>query len=355
MAKTKKKIVPFSQVLETLQDIQRPFPAVHLHRFSDLAGTDLAKFKNIWPNVDANRRASFLEDLEELAESDTVVSFDELARFALSDAEPRVRETALHLLWECEDKRLIPTYLSMMEKDTDPMVRASAASALGLFVYKGELEEIPPEMLARIEDRLLVVEKDGDEAIVRRRALEALGYSSRPEVPGLIREAYRSADKEWQASALFAMGRSADETWEKDILNRLNAQEPEVELEAVKAAGHLELQSARELLLAKLDHYNELDEEVRLSVAWSLSQIGGENVREVLEKLAEEIQDDEEVDYIEMAVENLAFTEDLPGFGMFDPIASIKEGARIVDLSELEGDEEGEDDLSDALDTQAQN
>ena len=61
----------------------------------------------------------------------------------------------------------------------------------------------------------------------------------------------------------------------------------------------------------------------------------------------------EEAEYIEMAVENLAFTEDLPGFGMFDPIASIKEGARIVDLSDLDGDEEDEDDLSDALDTQS--
>ena len=353
MAKTKKKIVPFSQVLEALQDIKRPFPAIHLHRFSDLTGSDMAKFKNIWQKVDANRKASFLEDLEELAESDTIVSFDELAKFALSDAEPRVRETALHLLWECEDRKLIPTYLNMMEKDPDPMVRASAASALGLFAYEGELEEIPTEILTNIEDHLLEVEMGRDEPIVRRRALESLGYSSRPEVPGLIREAYHSPDKEWQASALFAMGRSADESWEKEILDRLNAQEPEVELEAVKAAGQLELQSAREPLLAKLDHYDELDEEVRLSTAWSLSQIGGEDVREVLEKLMEAIQDDEEAEYIEMAVENLAFTEDLPGFGMFDPIASIKEGARIVDLSDLDGDEEDEDDLSDALDTQS--
>lgn len=313
----------------------------------------MAKFKNIWQKVDANRKASFLEDLEELAESDTIVSFDELAKFALSDAEPRVRETALHLLWECEDRKLIPTYLNMMEKDPDPMVRASAASALGLFAYEGELEEIPTEILTNIEDHLLEVEMGRDEPIVRRRALESLGYSSRPEVPGLIREAYHSPDKEWQASALFAMGRSADESWEKEILDRLNAQEPEVELEAVKAAGQLELQSAREPLLAKLDHYDELDEEVRLSTAWSLSQIGGEDVREVLEKLMEAIQDDEEAEYIEMAVENLAFTEDLPGFGMFDPIASIKEGARIVDLSDLDGDEEDEDDLSDALDTQS--
>ena len=335
MAKTKKKSVPFSQILEALQDIQRPFPAFYLHRFSDLAGNDLAQFKNVWAKVETNRRASFLGDLEALAESDTVVSFEELAKFALTDIEASVREIALRLLWECEDKRLIPTYLNMMEKDPNAMVRASAATALGLFVYLGEMEEIPAEMLEKIVDRLLQVEKGKDEPIVRRRALESLGYADHEEVPGLIQKAYRSESKEWQASAIFAMGRSADETYDKAVLDRLDARDPEIELEAVKAAGQLELQAAREPLIAKLEHYAELDEEVRLSVAWSLSQIGGEDVREILEKLVEEIEDDEEVDYIEMALENLAFTEAVPGYGMFDPIASIKEHTKIIDLSEI--------------------
>ncbi len=355
MPKTKQKTVPFSQVLASLQDTTRPFPAVHLHRFSDLSGSDLAQFKNIWAKVETNRRAAILEDLEELAESDTVVSFDELAKFSLADDEPRVRETALRLLWENEDKKLIPTYLNMMEKDVNAMVRASAATALGLFVYKGEIEEIPAEIVAKIVDRLLKVEKGKDEPIVRRRALESLGYSSHKEVHGLILKAYHSTDKEWQASALFAMGRSADETWEKSILESLEANDPEVELEAVKAAGQLEMQSAREPLIAKLEHFAELDEEVRLSTAWSLSQIGGEDVRQVLEKLVEDIEDDEEADYIELALENLAFTEEVPGYGMFDPIASIKEHTRIVDLTEPDGDEEGEDDLTDEMDSQEQN
>jgi HEAT repeat protein len=353
MAKIKKKFIPFSQVLVSLQDTSRPFPPVHLHRFSDLTGTDLAQFKNVWSKIETNRRASLLEDLEELAESDTVVSFDELAKFALSDPEPRIRETALRLLWECEDKKLIPIFLNMMEKDENSLVRASAATALGLFVYKGEVEEIPTELLENIVDHLLKVEKGADDPIVRRRALESLGYSSHDEVQRMIQEAYQLSDKEWQASALFAMGRSADESWEKAILDRLDAHEPEVELEAVKAAGELELQSAREPLISKLDHYSDMDEEVRLSVAWSLSQIGGEQVREVLEKLVEEIEDDEEADYIELALENLAFTEDLPGFGMFDPVANIKEHTRIVDLTEPDGDEEDEDDLTDELDLQS--
>ena len=45
-------------------------------------------------------------------------------------------------------------------------------------------------------------------------ALESLGYSSRPDVIKLIESALQRTESEWQASALTAIGRSADERWE---------------------------------------------------------------------------------------------------------------------------------------------
>ncbi len=46
---------------------------------------------------------------------------------------------------------------------------------------------------------------------------EALGFSSRPEVPDLIRQAYAIGQPEWMESSLFAMGRSADSIWETAV------------------------------------------------------------------------------------------------------------------------------------------
>jgi hypothetical protein len=46
--------------------------------------------------------------------------------------------------------------------------------------------------LHKIEDSLLKVMSSGDESTVRRSALEALGYSSRPEVPAADRSTRRS-------------------------------------------------------------------------------------------------------------------------------------------------------------------
>jgi HEAT repeat protein len=320
MANVNKKNVPFQTVIAALLDESNIFPPTYLHRFSDINKEDLHALKKVWLQANPARRQALLEDLEELAESDTVVSFDDLALYALNDPEPGVRTVAIRLLWEDQDLKLVPLFINMMENDADPMVRAAAASALGLFVYLGELEEIPAETLRSVEDNLLRTTSGADHPIVRRRALEALGYSSRPEVPSLIQSGYDSGDTEWLSSTLFAMGRSADPRWEAPVLQMLHHPDSRVQVEAVRAAGQLELASARMPLLDLLDEEmrEELDDDVFIAAIWSVSQIGGETIRETLERLLESTEDDDEADYIDRAIENLSFTEDFGIFEMFD-------------------------------------
>jgi len=91
-----------------------------------------------------------------------------------------------------------------------------------------------------------------------------------------------------------------------------------VQTGSVRAAGNLELAQASAPLLALLEIREDLDDEVYAATIWSLSQIGGENVRETLEQLAETIEDEDEQEYIERALENLEFTEDFGILDMFD-------------------------------------
>lgn len=338
--KSSNKKVPFEQVVNALLDENHLFPPSYLHRFSDIKAQDLEHLRKVWLQVNPTRRQSLLEDLEELAESDTMVLFNDVARFALSDPDAGVRATAIRLLWEDQDLKLIPVYINMMENDADSNVRAAAASALGLFVYLGELEEIPADTLRSVEDTLLRGATGPEQALIRRRALEALGYSSREEVPPLIQAGYDSEDTEWQSSALFAMGRSADPRWESAVTSMLDHVDVGIQLEAVRAAGQLELASAREPLLAMLDDGEEVDDDVFAAVIWSLSQIGGESVRERLEALADETDDDDEAEYIERALENLSFTEDFEIFDMFDFDADNKNAAAGMELDDDEEDDE---------------
>lgn len=342
MAKQGKTQLQFKQIIAELVDTARPFSPKHLHRFSDLDPADLALLRIAWPTVNAERRVLLLQDLEELADADTLVAFDEVARLGLEDPDARVRTIALRLLWEDEDPRLIPELIRLMEKDPDETVRAGAASGLGLFIYLGELEAISAEKLRLAETALLKVYQSSEKQIVRQRALEALGYSGRSEVAQLIEAAIVSPDKNWQASALFAMGRSADERWENEILSHLENPEPEVRLEAVRAAGLLSLSSARLALLEVLEEGEDVDPELRSAAIWSLSQIGGEEVRATLEKLAEETEDEDEADYLEEALDNLSFTEGVLGLGMFD-LDNLANPENMIILDPDEEDKESDD------------
>ncbi|HVP20386.1 MAG TPA: HEAT repeat domain-containing protein [Anaerolineaceae bacterium] len=346
MPYSKRSRVPFKQVVTDLLDKNKPFSPTHLHRFSDIDPADLASLRIAWPQVDLERRVSLMEDLEDLADSDTLVSFDDLARFALEDSDPRVRAVAIRLLWESDDSKLIPIFIKMMKSDPDEMVRAGAAGGLGMFVYLGELEEINSDQLERVENSLLAVYHGNDKPIVRRRALEALGYSGREEVSELIRTAFKSSDKDWQASALFAMGRSADESWSEYVLSRLNDPELEVRLEAVRAAGELELTEARLPLIEMVTDSEDLDVDLRAAAVWALSQIGGEGVRSALEKLSESIEDDDEAFFVDEALDNLDFKEGAGGFGLIGLTPKIdEEHTHIIDLSQKdELEEEGDED-----------
>jgi hypothetical protein len=201
----------------------------------------------------------------------------------------------------------------MLKHDVNPDVRAQAATNLGFFVAQGELEEISEETYSEVQAGLLESARGEDATRVRRHALEALGFASKPEVDALIGAALQHKDADWQASALVAMGRSADERWEDQILLALLDENDTVRLAAVQAAGNLPLKSARTVLLRMLAEGEE-DDDIIGTAIWSLSQIGGEDVRTFLETLldqTEEAEDEDQIALLEEALDNLAFTEDL--------------------------------------------
>ncbi len=337
-------MVSFDLVIKSLLDASQPFPPAYLHRFSDISPADLAQLKKIWEQVLPDRRAAILEDLETLAETDTLVSFNELCKFTLDDSDPRVRQTSLQILWDANEPSLIPKFIQIMNTDDNLQVRAAAASSLGQFIYLGELEEISQSWLEQVETHLIAVYRSDDDPLVRRRALESLGFSSRKEVEGFIRAAYNNDDVEWLSSALFAMGRSADTAWVPAVLDMLDHPNTDVQFQAVRALGELESSRARSPLLRMLEEGIE-DDEVRMAVIWALSKIGGENVRTTLEQLLEESEDEDEAELIEEALDNLYFTEGFNQFGMFD-INRGEEGDldELLDLEEDQGEELDEED-----------
>lgn len=306
-----------TEVIQALLDISKPFPASLLYAFSDLEPNECQQLHEAWEKIQLPRRRALLEDLTEMAERDNLMLFEEVGRIALEDSDDQVKISAIDLLFEAADTRLLPRFLFLLSESESKEVRAAAANALGPFVYLGEFDRIHSTLLKRVENTLLKAYQSDDSELVRRRALESLGYSSREEVPDLLRAASARPEETWLESALFAVGKSADEQWEAFVLAHLNDDRLPVRLQAVHAAGELALEKARATLLRALDREFE-NAELRREAVWALSQIGGEGVEKAFERLLTRLDDDEDMDLVEEAMDLLSFTEDKEIFSLMD-------------------------------------
>lgn len=304
----------FQKVISELAEPGPQLSRRSLHEFSDLDPVSLQTIHEVWPRVPLERKRTLLDALHELSDEDTLVSFEDLARSLLDDPEGQVRTRAIRLLDESDDPKLAFKLVKMLVGDEDADTRSEAASALGRYVEGGELEKIPASTQRHVEDALLEKANGEDIPAVRRRALESLGFSSRPEVVTLIESSLRRENPDWQASALFAAGRSYDERWEDEVLSRMTDVNTVVRLAAVEAAGELHLASARNILFQVLEE--EEEEEITTAAIWSLSQVGGADARVYLENLLEAAQEREDIEFIEDALDNLDFTDEQDHFDL---------------------------------------
>ena len=307
-----------NEAINALIDESKPFPPALLYTFSDLNADDIRILKAAWPSLPLMRRRTLLEDLIDMAERDNLMMFEEVGKVALEDDDADVLVSAIDLLFQAEDSRLIPTFLRFLQNvSLNERVRAAAANALGPYIYLGEVEKIRPKLLQNIVEVLLNIYANDLSDLVRRRVLESLGYSSHAAVPELLRAAYFRPEVAWQESAMFAMGKSADDQWQSFVLANLEHENFKVRLQAIHAAGELTLYAARQTLLRMLNQEYK-NEELRHELVWALSQIGGEGIEAAFYRLMDRIDDEEELTLIEDALDELNFTNDKSIFELMD-------------------------------------
>ena len=269
---------------------------------------------SVWYTLEADTRRRVILALGEAAETNFELDFSRIGVLALADGSPAVRELAIELLWEDESPELMQILLTMAEGDEENTVRASAASALGRFVLLGEMEEVPLALLKQAQSLLLGLYNNPREDLeVRRRALEAVANSSLDAVEQAISEAYNSDELRMQVSAVFAMGRSADERWGSIVLEELESDEDELRYEAARAAGELELEEAVPML-ARIAYDDDV--EIRDVAIWALGEIGGRESLRVLRLLAEEAEANEE-ESLSIAIEDAIAAASLGGDNAF--------------------------------------
>ncbi len=307
--------ITFQSVLEVLLEPKKDIQQAHLSYYSDLDPKSLRLFLDVWRNLPIKRKTLLLDKLIAHLDEDTIVSYEEIGRALLDDPEADVRARALGLLGESDDPRLVDKFVDIFQADTDLAPRLKAANLLGEFVLLGELEELDENRLHRVEEALLSVIRSDENPALRRAAVEALGYSGREDAVAVIESAYEREDPQWIASALRAMGRSHDNRWEESVISKLLDADPRVRYAAAEAAGELSIEEAGPILLKMLEDEEE-DDNVTMAAIWALSQIGGEDARAYILNMLDNTNDEDVIEFLEDALENLDFNEQLNQFDM---------------------------------------
>src|SRR4030067_394839 len=154
----------FDQLLDALGQSSPVLPKIDLNFLSDLDTAEVERLRKSWTRLDSTHRRDIMGELGRLAQEHIELNFDRVDRMALSDPDSQVRRLAIDNLWESEDPGLVPALVRALTADSEPSVRAAAAAALGAFVYLGEVDRLPTEVLAEVEGALLPA---GQEPVAR--------------------------------------------------------------------------------------------------------------------------------------------------------------------------------------------
>jgi len=302
--------ISIPEAVRILNSTERVIPAKVIYALSDLSDAARSELVALWPTIPIERRRVLVNRLTDASESDFNLDFSVVIRLALTDLDDELREAAIEATWADETIEMLNWLMPLASVDPSMGVRAAATAALGRFIYAAEVGSFPKTPGRYAENLALRLWNNAAlDLEIRRRALEALSNSSRPEVLEMIKTAYTERDPRMKASAVHAMGRSFDEQWTPAILHELKSDDPMMQFEAAKAAGELELTEAIPLLGNLLE---EDDREVMEMAVWSLGEIGGGEAKRYLMNVAERAEADGDEELVE-AVEEAIATASLVG------------------------------------------
>jgi hypothetical protein len=202
--------------------------------------------------------------------------------------------------------------------DQPEELRAAAAISLGPVLEQADtsgFEDDPEDIritaqtFHRIQLTLHTVYADDSvPRLVRRRILEASVRSPQDWHRDAISQAYLSGDRDWMLTALFAMERVRG--FDVQILEALKSGDPEIQYEAVSAAGNWELDAAWDHVAA-LAEDSAAPKALRIAAIGAVGGIRPLEATGILSKLTE--SDDEDI--AETAEEALMMAEARSGDG----------------------------------------
>lgn len=285
--------VSVDQLLDHLSQDDVQLNATLIYGLSDLDKHAIERIRPAWLLLDNDTKVSIIRHLIDVAESNVELHYDPLGLLVIEDRNANVIEAGIDLLWENESVELLEQLIQFTHHSYPDHLRSTAIRHLERYVLLGEYGEIPLESRNQVLECLLTLwHSNPHHNSLRGAVIECLGNASFEELPNLIEEAYASDSEEIRRSAVYAMGRTCDITWEDVLLTELDNRDAQMRYEAARACGQIETEEA----ILPLYHLVMNDEaEVQEIAIWAMGEIGGHFAQDRLENLAEKFEDDEEL------------------------------------------------------------
>jgi len=295
----------FSDILSELRENNRELTYKEIQSFSDLSEENLAQFRQTWNLLSNKRKEMFFELLLVEFMSNTLMDFSEIALIGLNDEDPIIRRGSLKLLMDNRKSYFLDQLISISKQDPDTEVRLDAISTLGYFLMDMETAERGKNKAKKVLKALESLMESPDK-LTRLRVMEALAYVDHPAIIPLVYASLTSNIDTEIASGLRAVQNSLNQRWAANVIENLDHPNPDVQYEAIKAVGELQLKRARNRILRLLAQFDQLDDDILDATILTASQLGGNQVREMIEMIEEVFEDEEDmVDLFEEAKSNL--------------------------------------------------
>jgi len=77
--------IPFDEVVTALLDEDQIFDPLYLYRLSDISPENLSILSVTWDSINVDRRRGIIEDLEQLTDTNNLLTFESVFRIAIKD------------------------------------------------------------------------------------------------------------------------------------------------------------------------------------------------------------------------------------------------------------------------------
>jgi len=299
----------FSDILSELRENNRELTYKEIRSFSDLSEENLAQFRQTWNLLSNKRKEMFFELLLVEFMSNTLMDFSEIALIGLNDEDPIIRRGSLKLLMDNRKSYFLDRLISISKQDPDTEVRLDAISTLGYFLMDTDTAERGKNKAEKVLKTLESLMESPDK-MTRLRVMEALAYVDHPSIIPLVYASLTSDIDTEIASGLRAVQNSLNRRWAANVIENLDHPNPDVQYEAIKAVGELQLKRARNRILSLLARFDQLDDDILDATILTASQLGGNQVKEMIEMIEEIFEDEEDMaELFEEAKSNLELVD----------------------------------------------